>query len=174
MQRLIRFPVQYSLNMLLRNTLFLGLTLFLQACPSQADQADQARGEDSDGGTCRLSSKFPSPEVTPWDRSNIKVSWKKVFENCLPKDIKALKVKVKTRRNSATSFSGKTAKLEDNEVLVDGSPCIILSTLRFLSLTKKRNLWKATKLSTTNQLHSTKVQIFTLAGSILKLFKTFA
>ena len=68
--------------------------------------------------------EFPSPEVTPWDRSNIKVSWKKVFENCLKKDVRALKVKAETKVNGATSTSEKPVNLEDNEVLIDGSPCI--------------------------------------------------
>ena len=98
----------------LKNTVFLALILLL----------GQGGVEGSEVGSCRLSSEFPAPEVIPWDTSSIKVSWKKVFVNCLRKEVRGLKVMVETTMNADSEHNIYNVKFEDNEDILTRPPCI--------------------------------------------------
>ena len=105
---------QLLYKMPLRKTGFLALILLL----------GKGRAEESDSGSCRLSSEFPSPEVFPWDTKSIKVSWDKVFVNCQKKEVKSLQLKVETAMGGVTDTITNDAIFEDNEIILDRRPCI--------------------------------------------------
>ena len=111
---LIRLPYQFTFKMLGRNTIFLGLIIFLQTI--------EARKDTRDNTSCGLSSESPSPEVIPWSSKAIKVSWDKVFISCEKQDIKNLEVKVETQMNSVIEYHAKNVEIPENEVILDRSP----------------------------------------------------
>ena len=115
--------------MLGRNTIFLGLILFLQTI--------EARRDTRNNTSCRLSSESPSPEVTPWSSKAIKVSWDKVFISCEKQDIKNLEVKVETQINSVIEYRAKVVEIQENEVILDRSPCMKHKVYLVLNFTKK-------------------------------------
>ena len=78
----------------------------------------------SDDGSCRVSSEFPAPKVIPWDTKSIKVSWDKVFVNCLKEEVKGLKVEVATTMHAQTEHNVYDVKFEDDEGIVPRPPCI--------------------------------------------------
>jgi len=80
--------------------------------------------QGSDGGSCRLSTESPSPEVIPWDTKSIKVSWNKVFDNCLKKDTKGLKVIVDTQQNAAVDNNQYDVEFENGDAILPRPPCI--------------------------------------------------
>ena len=80
--------------------------------------------EGSDVGSCRLSSEFLAPEVIPWDTKSIKVSWDKVFVNCLKKEVKRLAVKVETTMYAQTELNEYKVTFEVDEGIVPRPPCI--------------------------------------------------
>ena len=116
--------------MLGRNTIFFGLILFLQTI--------EARRDTRNNTFCRLSSESPSPEVTPWSSKAIKVSWDKVFISCEKQDIKNLEVKVETQMNSVIEYHAKVVEIQENEVILDRSPCIKHKVYLVLNFTKKK------------------------------------
>ena len=116
--------------MLPGHTQFLALLLFLCAWTIQAS------GDKSE--TCKLSSRPPSPKVTPWDSKSIKVSWDKVFHNCLKDDVKALQVKIETQKNAAFEQSDEDVKFEDNEVILERSPCLTHTVYLVLHFTDSK------------------------------------
>jgi len=97
----------------LKNTAFFALILLL----------GQGGVEGSDDGSCRLSTEFPAPEVVPWDTRSIKVSWDKVFVNCLRGEVKGLKIIVETTMNVYFEHSVYDVKFEDDEEIVPRPPC---------------------------------------------------
>ena len=116
--------------MLGRNTIFYALILLLQTI--------EARRDPRNNTSCRLSSESPSPEVTPWSSKAIKVSWDKVFISCEKQDIKNLEVKVETQMNSVIEYRAKVVEIQENEVILDRSPCIKHKVYLVLNFTKNK------------------------------------